>query len=341
MDMEDAFLKALHDSPAEDSSWLVLADWLEEQGQGERAELARLHVQARQPRIAAQRKREHQRACALLEAGFRPCVPILTNSLGMEFVLIPPGSFLMGSRKNRDDHRPEENPRREITITRPFYLGRFQVTQSQYQALQGVNPSYFHPNHPRCQDIDTNTLPVETVGYLDISHFCRRLSALAEEQQAGRRYRLPTEAEWEYACRAGSTTRYNVGDTLNLRQANFDGRAWEDEKAAPIPTPGPMGRTTPVGSYPPNLFGLYDLHGNVWEWCKDWFDADYYREGPTVDPPGPRRGSRRVLRGGGWSTPTDLCRSALRGHNTVSARHNYNGFRVVLEVRKRARRSVQ
>jgi uncharacterized protein (TIGR02996 family) len=341
MEMEDAFLQALHDSPAEDSSWLILADWLEEQGQAERAELARLHVEARQHRSPTEHKRAQQRTRELLGAGFRPGVPILTNSLSMEFVLIPPGSFLMGSRKNRNDHRPEEQPRREITITRPFYLGRFQVTQSQYEAVQGVNPSYFQPDHPHCQDIDAGTLPVETVAYVDITSFCRRLSALPREQQAGRRYRLPTEAEWEYACRAGSTSRYNVGDTLTYCEANFDGYSWEDDKADSLPTSGPVGRTTPVGSYPPNLFGLYDMHGNVWEWCKDWFDPGYYREGPTVDPPGPRRGYRRVLRGGGWSTPNDLCRSALRGHNTVTARHNYNGFRVVLEFRKRPRRSLQ
>jgi formylglycine-generating enzyme required for sulfatase activity len=185
----------------------------------------------------------------------------------------------------------------------------------------GGNPSWFGPSGEGAALVgpaERPRLPVETVSYRDAAAFCRRLSARPEEKAAGRRYRLPSEAEWEYACRAGvCQTAYHFGSRLSPRDARFNGRG-----AHPLP----------VGSFRPNLFGLFDMHGNVWEWCADWYDEAYYKRGPTLDPTGPEDGERRVLRGGGWSTPAALCRSALRGHNTLNARHNYNGLRVAVSV---------
>jgi formylglycine-generating enzyme required for sulfatase activity len=184
----------------------------------------------------------------------------------------------------------------------------------------GANPSWFSPTGDGRGSVavrDTRPFPVENVSYLDALDFCRRLSRLPAERRAGRAYRLPTEAEWEYACRAGVwSTPYHFGPDLDPARANFKS----------------FGRPVPVGSYDPNAWGLFDMHGNVWEWCADWFDAAWYRHSQAEDPPGPATGQRRVLRGGGWTGSVDFCRSALRGHNLVDARHNYNGFRVALSV---------
>jgi uncharacterized protein (TIGR02996 family) len=344
MEMEGAFLKAIHDQPAEEASWLVLADWLEEQNQPERAELVRLHVQLRTPLKARARGPLQRRAVELLAAGFRPAVPVLTNSIGMSFVLIPPGSFLMGSLKSESLAHQEEMPRRMVRISRPFYFGLCQVTQGQLVQVLGRNRSLFQLGHPACAGVDISTLPAEGISYTDVSRFCRTLAALPAEQEAGRVYRAPSEAEWEYACRAGSTTPFHTGNTLPFSLANCDGEAydaetdWEDPFIPTANRTTPVGRTMPVGSYPPNLFGLHDLHGNVWEWCRDWFDPGYYCDAPSVDPTGPPRGQRRVLRGGGWSTGKEYCRSAQRGHNTVGGRYDYNGFRVAFDALPRTRR---
>jgi uncharacterized protein (TIGR02996 family) len=320
--MESAFLESILENPEEEGTWLVLADWLEEKGECERAELIRLQQSLRKRLPHRDRATLGARVQQLIALGARPLVPAITNSLGMRLVLIPPGIFPMGSAPRGRSADSDEFPRHNVQITRAFYLGAFHVTQQQYRRIMGVNPSYFGRTGIGADvvhHVDSRTLPVESVCFEEIEQFMLRLSALAGERRARRVYRLPTEAEWEYACRAGvGHTNYFFGSELNDEVARFGGEGG--------------GYPVPIGSYSPNLFGLYDMHGNVWEWCNDWYDEHYYTHTPTRDPTGPEHGSRRVLRGGGWSTPAALCRSALRGHNTVEAHHNYNGFRVAMSL---------
>jgi uncharacterized protein (TIGR02996 family) len=351
--MEQAFLQAILEKPTAEDSWLVLADWLEENGNGLRAELLRLQIALRhEGRVRARTERE-KRVQQLLAEGVRPVVPTFTNSIGVQMALVPPGVFFMGSvRRHGTDPRTRPNddemPRRLVRITRPFFLSVTALTQEQYVAVMGENPSYFGPTGEGAQRVgglDWRTLPVENVSYLQIGDFCHRLSARPVERKAKRVYRLPTEAEWEYACRGCIChVRYAFGHDLTLRQACFNpGNQPHDGTTAsqneqPVPeTQHPV----TVGSYRPNLFGLSDMHGNVWEWCSDWYDDSYYARGPRDNPPGPEEpgpaGERRVLRGGGWTSLAGLCRSALRGHNTPDARHNYNGFRLALSVPEEGR----
>ena len=190
-----------------------------------------------------------------------------------------------------------------MVLTGPFYLGLFPVTQAQYEVVMGSNPSRFRgaagggPDHP-----------VESVSWDDAAAFCARLSALPAEKEMGRVYRLPTEAEWEYACRAGTLTPFSFGASLSASQASFDGQhPYGEGSRGPAPP-----RTARVGTFAANLFGLYDMHGNVWEWCSDWFDAAYYQRSPRQGPPGPAEGAFRVLRGGSWRNQAVTCRAAYR-----------------------------
>jgi formylglycine-generating enzyme required for sulfatase activity len=251
----------------------------------------------------------------------------ITNSLGMRLVLIPAGQFTMGSPWS-EASRDENEARHEVEITRPFYLGTLEVTQAQYRAVMGENPSWFCAaggGKDRVRGLDTDAFPVERVSWADAVRFCERLSARAEEKGAGRTYRLPTEAEWEYACREGGTssTAFHYGNSLSSTQANFDGGF--PYAAAPSRY---LQRTARVGSYQPNRLGLFDLHGNVWEWCQDWYDKDYYRTSPRQDPQGPPAGSVRVLRGGSWVSSGQSCRSAVRGFYMPDNRHYNIGLRV-------------
>lgn len=231
-------------------------------------------------------------------------VPItLTNTIGMKFVLIPPGEFLMGSPDD-DRHGSAEKPQHRVRITKPFYLGVYEVTQLEFARMMRANPSNFKGNMKR---------PVEQVTWNDAVEFCRRLSAKERV-----RYRLPTEAEWEYACRAGSTTRYCFGDS----ESELGEFAWYSDNS---------GKTThPVGQKKPNAWGLFDMHGNVWEWCADWYGTNYYRASPAADPTGPTTGSGRVSRGGGFDPAAGYCRSAKRGDLfLVNGVYLALGFRVV------------
>jgi uncharacterized protein (TIGR02996 family) len=250
----------------------------------------------------------------------------LINSVGMEFVLIPAGTYLMGSPDKEPSSDDDEHPQHRVTITRPFYYGVYAVTQEIYQRVTGTNPSGFRlaagggPSHP-----------AENITHDEATNFCRLLSKLPEERCHGRVYRLPTEAEWEYAARAGSSSAqpFEFGMALSSRLANFNGS--QPYGAAPN---GPyLQRTVPVGSYQPNPWGLYDVHGNVWEWCSDWYAEDYYRKSPEEDPPGPDNGERRVLRGGSWLNQGLNCRTAVRDRFSADFRYNDNGLRVVLVVK--------
>jgi formylglycine-generating enzyme required for sulfatase activity len=232
-------------------------------------------------------------------------------------VFIPPGTFRMGSPTNEVDRYDWEGPQTAVTIRRGFWMGKFEVTQGEYLAVMGNNPSYFTG--------DTNR-PVEMVSWADATAYCEALTQ--RERAAGRIatnsvYRLPTEAEWEYACRGGTSTRFSYGDDPGYTKLTL--YAWYYDNSG--------GETHPVGQKLPNPWGLYDMHGNVYEWCQDWYGT--YLGGIALDPQGPATGSDRVTRGGSWSDWLEWsdawrCRSALRNHFIPDGRGLSFGFRVLL-----------
>ena len=227
----------------------------------------------------------------------------LGNGVKLEMVLIPAGEFLMGSPDSDKDAQRREKPQHRVRITKPFYLGKYLVTQEQWEAVMGNNPSRFKgPKNP-----------VEHVSWDDCQQFLEKLNA---KVGGGGSSQLPTEAQWEYACRAGSTTRYCFGD----EESGLGEYAWYDANSG--------SKTHPVGEKKPNAWGLYDMHGNVWEWCQDWYDGGYYANSPTDDPTGPPGGSVRVLRGGSWHDAARCCRSACRGSLRPGYRDRTLGFRV-------------
>ena len=235
---------------------------------------------------------------------------------GIEFLYVAPARFRMGSAPDLAGRQRDETLH-EVEITRGFYLGRYEVTQKEWQEIMDHNPSQFAECGPRC--------PVETVNYFVIQEFITRL----EERSAGNLFRLPTEAEWELACRAGTESAFSSGDTLTTDQANFDGRY----PAIGGPPGSFRGAPSPVGSHPPNPWGFYDLHGNVWEWCGDWYGE--YPAGPVRDPAGPPQGELRVIRGGSWAFDGNSARSALRYTHAPEDDGYSLGFRLVREVADR------
>jgi len=227
----------------------------------------------------------------------------LTLDLGkgvtMKLVLIPAGKFMMGSPDSEQGHRGNEGPQHEVIITKPFYMGVTEVTQAQYEAVMGMNPSKFKGP----------TNPVEMVSWEEAVEFCRKLS-----EKTGKTLRLPTEAEWEYACRAGTKTRFSFGDSASA----LGDYAWYGSNSG--------NKTHPVGQKKPNAWGLYDMHGNVWEWCADWYGS--YPSGSLTDPQGPGSGSLRVVRGGSWRlNVTDDFRCAYRDDLGPPFRLGIHGFR--------------
>ena len=241
----------------------------------------------------------------------------ITNSIGMKLVLIPAGEFMMGSPDADPNAGSDEKPAHRVQITKPFYMGVYEVTQGEYERVMGKNPSHFSANGGGKEKVvgqDTTRYPVENVSWEDAVAFSKKLSDLPAEKAAGRSYRLPTEAEWEYAARAGTRTVFPWGDSLSSQQANFDGnKPYGDTVRGPY-----LKRTTTVGSYDANPLGVYDTVGNVWEWCADRYAADYYAKGPASDPAGPSEPTHVVRRGGlvgaaeaSGMSAFDLARSAL------------------------------
>ena len=230
-----------------------------------------------------------------------------------DMVRIPPGTFLMGSPVTEKDRDLDEDPLTNVTLNYGFWIGKYEVTQKEYEAVTGTNPSWFKGDPTR---------PVEQVTWKDATAYCARLTEA--EQAAGRlpagyAYRLPTEAEFEYACRAGTATRFSFGDDPDYSQLGQF--AWYGDNSA--------NATHPVGQKKPNPFGLHDMHGNVWEWCLDWYQ-DPYPGGSVTNPSGPSLAVSRVFRGGGWDYIAASCRSAFRNNVSPTRRTNYVGFRVVL-----------
>jgi len=229
---------------------------------------------------------------------------VVENSIGMKLAWIPLGEFLMGSPKDEEGRSANEGPQHRVVISKGFFMATTPVTQDQYKTVMGKNPSHFKGSD----------LPVEQVSWEDAVEFCSKLG-----KKEGRGYRLPTEAEWEYACRAGTTTRFYFGDYDD----DLGYHGWFDSNSG--------SKTHTVAQKKPSAFGLYDMHGNVLEWCSDWYDADYYSNSPEVDPRGPKTAKEyRVLRGGSWYHGPGSCRSANRFRYSPDGRISNFGFRVVL-----------
>jgi eukaryotic-like serine/threonine-protein kinase len=236
----------------------------------------------------------------------------LGNGVTLEMVQIPGGTFTMGSPSSEAGRSDDESPQRQVKVS-GFFMGRYEVTQAQYQAIMGNNPASFKGANK----------PVEQVSWDDAVEFCKKIS-----QKTGRTYRLPSEAEWEYACRAGTTTPFYFGETITTDLVNYNGTVTPYGSA---PKGVYRNETTEVGKFPPNAFGLYDMHGNVYEWCQDVWN-DNYSQAPT-DGSARLNGNdnqRKLLRGGSWLINPGSCRSALRYSDTRGFRDDVIGFRVVL-----------
>jgi formylglycine-generating enzyme len=279
----------------------------------------------------------------------------ITNSIGMKLTLVPSGEFQMGSgesaeetaafcKKNDgldlpEDRFMDERPQHRVRVTKPFYLGTYHVTRGQYR--QFVRDSGYKTEAAKGDDAwqnagfeQTDEHPVVNVSWNDAVAFCKWLS-----HKEGKTYRLPTEAEWEYACRAGTTTRYSTGDdpatlakVANVADATFNAKF--PGRRDTIKASDGYVFTAPVGQFKPNAFGFYDMHGNAWQWCADWRGKDYYGKSPTDDPKGPNSGDGHVLRGGAWDSGPNLARSASRISITPDDnRFDFAGFRVARTLR--------
>jgi formylglycine-generating enzyme len=275
---------------------------------------------------------------------------IVKNSLGMKLAKIPAGEFLMGSPETEEGHTAVE-PQHRVRITRPFYLGQHEVTVGQYRKFveaTGYKTALERDGTPgfgfdadlgaieilprfnwRNTGFGTDEHPVVNLNWDDAMAFCKWLSEKEKET-----CRLPTEAEWEYACRAGTKTRYFTGEAeeslqgyANVSDAAFLAKyadatwslEWNDGHAF----------TAPVGSLKPNAWGIYDMHGNAWEWCADWYADDYYKDSPVDDPSGPKTGEVHIVRGGAFTNRLRFVRSADRNAKKPGYRYNFTGFRVV------------
>ena len=236
--------------------------------------------------------------------------PFAIADLSLEMLWVKPGTFEMGS-PTTEAGRGSSEAEHNVTLTKGFYLGQYEVTQSQWEKVMGSNPSYFKGANR----------PVEKVSWTEVTAFCDKLTAserAAGRLPAGMTYQLPTEAQWEYACRGGTKTTFSFGDELTAKDANY---AYDGFGTG-------LQRTSDVGEYPANGWGFHDMHGNVWEWCADWYGD--YPAGAARDPVGPADGSSRVSRGGSWNFTADNARSANRGGFEPALSINALGFRLSL-----------
>ncbi|WP_334310517.1 SUMF1/EgtB/PvdO family nonheme iron enzyme [Dolichospermum circinale] len=232
----------------------------------------------------------------------------LGNGVKLEMAAIPGGSFMMGSPENEEKRSDRESPQHQVTVP-SFFMGKYPVTQAQYQAIMGNNPSYFQGQNR----------PVERVSWNDAVKFCELLS-----QRTGKNYTLPSEAQWEYACRAGTTTPFYFGESITPDLVNYYG----NYPYGYAPEGEYRSQTTYVGSFPPNAFGLYDMHGNVWDWClDDWVNS--YNNAPTDGSAVTSSSNYKLLRGGSWYSNPANCRSAYRSYDVAGFDYYYYGFRVV------------
>jgi len=259
----------------------------------------------------------------------------LGNGVILEMVAIPGGTFIMGSPENEEGYHSSQSPQHQVTVP-PFFMGKYPVTQKQWKAVAALekvkidlesDPSYFKADGSTSL---TNNLPVECVSWNDAQEFCARLSRMANKT-----YRLPTEAEWEYACRGGTTTPFYCGETISTDLANYRGTDWEYEGKV---YPGNYGqgqkgeyrkKTTEVGIFPANPFGLYDMCGNVWEWCEDKWHDNYINAPKDGSAWTTLSSEYRLLRGGSWINFPVHCRSAFRNDGDLDYDNSYVGFRVV------------
>jgi uncharacterized protein (TIGR02996 family) len=323
-EMEQAFLASIVAQPEDPSTWLILADWLEDQSDP-RAELVRLTWSLQHDTTHSAFAQRQQRVQGLLASGVQPVVPRLHLS-GFDFVWIPPGSFRIGSPPD-EASRDDDETQHVVHIAPGFWMGAYPVTQGQWMTLMEQNPSDFSASSNSFRHItqlseeERLRLPVEKVNSEEAAQFAARVNWLV-----GRPVGLPTEAQWEYACRAGTTTVFPFGNVLDGTQANCQGSFPYGTKSR-----GPyLSRTTPVGSYPPNAWGLYDMIGNVGEWTRDTFRPDYEAL-PARNPVWEEESPRRVVfRGGSWDRNPIYCRAAYRNHIGAQARTNNIGFRLVL-----------
>jgi uncharacterized protein (TIGR02996 family) len=316
----EGLLQSVVDEPACEANWLVLADWLEEHDDPRRAELLRLHrkllATCCEPDKHPERSHWQARLVELLAQGVRPCVSQQTvfrgkrGKLPMTFAWIPPGTFLMGSPPDEAERSDDETQHR-VTLVKGFYLGIYPVTQAQWGSVMGSKPS--NSRNSRANH------PVEGVSWDDCQEFCGTLG-----EATGKRFRLPTEAEWEYACRAGTTTPFHFGDTISTDQANYDDRFTHGGSGGTF-----REGTTPVGSFLPNAWGLAEMHGNVQEWCADLYAP--YDPADTTDPINTSKGDARVLRGGSWYHDPGRCRSACRLWAGAGSLGSGAGCRVCLD----------
>jgi formylglycine-generating enzyme required for sulfatase activity len=298
-------------------------DWVSKQRELE-AELGRLQAQAKQAETKAKELEARQKAAELaqriaearrkkeaaekrikeLAMAQKPDLTRIdkksfTNSIGMKFVWIPAGSFMMGGESGDSDEKPVH----KVTLSKGFYMQTTEVTQGQWKKVMGNNPSYFK----NCGD----TCPVESVSWNEVQGFIEKLN----QMEGTNKYRLPTEAEWEYACRAGSSSKYSFGNS----EGGLGKYAWYDDNSG--------GKAHPVSQKKPNAWGLYDMHGNVWEWVEDWYGD--YPSGAVTDPSGPSGGSYRVFRGGSWNDESWFLPCALRHRYFPEAGYYVRGFRCV------------
>ncbi|MCX6376872.1 MAG: formylglycine-generating enzyme family protein [Armatimonadetes bacterium] len=257
----------------------------------------------------------------------------LDGGVKLELELVPAGEFMMGG-----DEPPEEvarksgwepywmpgatreqcnaeQPQHKVRIAKPFYVGKYEVAQEAWERVMENNPSRFKGARN----------PMENVSWDDCQEFLKKLNGLGKAKAT---FRLLTEAEWEYACRAGTATAFHTGDTISTDEANYDG----NYQYADIKKGEYREKTTEAGSFAPNAFGLCDMHGNVWEWCADWYGETYYKDNPKDDPTGPATGQFRVLRGGSWANSASRSRSAFRINLTPASRNPNFGFRVMVSA---------